>query len=51
MFDCTFMDLDKEQNLKKGDRVICSDMAGINVVVAGQMIKVVDSKDILGFIS
>jgi len=51
MFDCSYMDLNKEQNLAKGDRVICSDMSGINVIIQWQMIKIVDNKDILWLLS
>ena len=37
--------------LKPGDRVICSDMSGTNVIVDGMMMKVVDYEHILGTIS
>lgn len=37
--------------LKAGNRVICSDIAGTNVIVDGKMMKVVDEKDILWTLS
>ena len=37
--------------LNAGDRVICSDMSGTNIIVQGTMMKVVDYEHILGTIS
>lgn len=52
MFDILEEDFTKHGiMLKPGDKVICSDQAGINVLVENKMIKIVDEKDILGIIS